>query len=124
MKNYSIEIELIDKTGKSAKDNKNICKINDNEISKDRSGKFLLKEKYEDVEGKKLYIIKCGNKTIYLDTVMDKKNIKIDTKKTKLSVIENENSINIEKETIRDNIAWSIDEKNQIIIIKIIAEEQ
>ncbi|MBO5349564.1 MAG: RNA polymerase sigma factor RpoD [Clostridia bacterium] len=126
MKNYGIEVELIDKTGKSIKNNKFICKINKEEISKDKSGRFLLKEKFEDINEKKLYKIDCDEKTIYLNVVINEEDeqSKIDTKKTKLVIIEDNKKLNVNKETILKNIAWSIDEKNQIIIIKIIAGEE
>ena len=126
MKNYSIEVELIDKTGKNIKDNKYICKINEEEISKDKNGKFLLKEKFEDVNEKKSYKIDCDGKIINLNVFTDNKSeqSKIDLKKTKITVTEDGKKVNINKETILKNIAWSIDEKAQVILIKIISDEK
>ena len=126
MKNYSIEVELIDKTGKSIKDNKYICKINEEEVSKDKTGKFLLKEKFEDISGKKSYKVDCDEKIINLNVVIDEKSDqpKIDSKKTKLTITDDGKKVNINKETILKNIAWSIDEKSQVILIKIISDEK
>ncbi len=122
MKNYSIEIELIDKAGKSIKNNKISCNFDGEEVSKDKSGKFLLKEDFENINEKKSYNIECNNKDMNLDIVINNQSDKpkIDYKKTKLSIIENGKKANIEKQTILKNIAWNIDEKNQVIIIKII----
>ena len=122
MKNYSIEIELIDKTGKSIKNNKISCNFDGEEVSKDKSGRFTLKEDFENVNEKKSYNIECNNKDMNLDLVINNESDKpkIDYKKTKLSIIENGKKANIEKQTILKSIAWNIDEKNQVIIIKII----
>ena len=125
MKNYSIEIELIDKTGKNLKNNKQTCKINNQEVSKDKSGRFLLKQTFTNVSSKELYQIECDETIMSLNLIIDTKSedTKIDSKKTKLSVYENGKKINIEKETILNNIAWSIDERNQVIMIKLICKQ-
>ena len=54
MKNYGIEIEIIDKSGKNINGKEFICKINDKEVSENKDGMFLLKEKFENVE--KIYL--------------------------------------------------------------------
>lgn len=53
MKNYGIEIEIIDKSGKNINGKEFICKINDKEVSENKDGMFLLKEKIEEVGEKK-----------------------------------------------------------------------
>ena len=64
MKNYGIEIEIIDKSGKNINGKEFICKINDKEVSENKDGMFLLKEKIEEVGEKNSYKIECADKTI------------------------------------------------------------
>ena len=52
MENYSIEIELIDKTGKSIKSSNLDCKINSVEISANKKGIYILNQDFEEVEEK------------------------------------------------------------------------
>ena len=118
MKNYSIEIELIDKTGKSIKKNNSSCKINSVEISADKKGVYVLNQDFEKAENKNNYKIECGNKTISLKLAIN--NGKISYKNTKLELSESNKKVEVEKETIVNNLAWSIDQKNQAVLIKII----
>ena len=118
MKNYSIELELIDQTGKNINNNNSYCEINNNEITKNKNGLFVIKEKFEDVEDKKLFEINFNNAELVLNLVVDEETI--NSKKTKLAIIRNGKKVNIEKETISNNIAWNIDEKKQVILIKAI----
>ena len=85
MKNYSIEIELIDKTGKSIKNNNSSCKINSVEISAEKKGVYVLNQDFEKAENKNNYKIECGNKTISLKLAIN--NGKISYKNTKLEFI-------------------------------------
>ena len=68
MKNYGIEIEIIDKSGKNINGKEFICKINDQEVSENKDGMFLLKEKFEDAGDKKSYKIECADKKINVNT--------------------------------------------------------
>ena len=122
MKNYSIELELIDQTGKNINDNNSYCEINNNEIAINKNGIFLVKEKFEDIEEKKTYKITCNDIELVLNVVIDED--KIVAKKTKLSIVEDGKKVNIEKETIINNIAWNIDEKKQLILIKLISMQE
>ena len=82
MKNYSIEIELIDKTGKNL--NKDItCSINDSSIKKSKSNTYVYKEKFEDSEKKQTIIILLDDKELVLNLVLDLEDEKIIEKKTK-----------------------------------------
>ena len=47
----------------------------------------------------------------------------IDIKKLKLSTVKDGKKVNIEEQTLVDNIAWKFNKKNQTILIKIISEE-
>ena len=47
----------------------------------------------------------------------------IDIKKLKLSTVKDGKKVNIEEQTLADNIAWKFNKKNQTILIKIISEE-
>ena len=119
MKNYSIEIELIDETGKNV-DKDITCKINHNEITKNKNGIYVFKQKFEDSEEKNKFEIEFGNKKLVLNLFLDKQDEKINEKKSKLcSKIDNE-KIEIDPESIVNNIAWNIDNKKKLIIIKII----
>ena len=70
MKNYGIEIEIIDKSGKNINGKEFICKINDQEVSENKDGMFLLKEKFEDAGDKKSYKIECADKKINVNIVI------------------------------------------------------
>ena len=122
MKNYGIEIEIIDKSGKNINGKEFICKINDQEVSENKDGMFLLKEKFEDAGDKKSYKIECADKKINVNIVIKDDN-EIDIKKLKLSTVKDGKKVNIEEQTLADNIAWKFNKKNQTILIKIISEE-
>ena len=122
MKNYGIEIEIIDKSGKNINGKEFICKINDKEVSENKDGMFLLKEKFEDAGDKKSYKIECADKKINVNIVIKDDN-EIDIKKLKLSTVKDGKKVNIEEQTLADNIAWKFNKKNQTILIKIISEE-
>ena len=122
MKNYGIEIEIIDKSGKNINGKEFICKINDQEVSENKDGMFLLKEKFEDAGDKKSYKIECADKKINVNIVIKDDN-EIDIKKLKLSTVKDGKKVNIEEQTLVDNIAWKFNKKNQTILIKIISEE-
>ena len=122
MKNYGIEIEIIDKSGKNINGKEFICKINDKEVSENKDGMFLLKEKFEDAGDKKSYKIECADKKINVNIVIKDDN-EIDIKKLKLSTVKDGKKVNIEEQTLVDNIAWKFNKKNQTILIKIISEE-
>ena len=121
MKNYGIEIEIIDKSGKNINGKEFICKINDKEVSENKDGMFLLKEKIEEAGEKKSYKIECADKTINVNVVL-RDNNEIDIKKLKLSTVKNGKKVNIEEQTLVDNIAWKFNKKNQMVLIKIISE--
>ena len=121
MKNYGIEIEIIDKSGKNINGKEFICKINDKEVSENKDGMFLLKEKIEEAGEKKSYKIECADKTINVNIVL-RDNNEIDIKKLKLSTVKNGKKVNIDEQTLVDNIAWKFNKKNQTILIKIISE--
>ena len=121
MENYSIEIELIDKAGKIVKDNDIICKINEEEITKNKSGKYSIKN---DFQAKAVYNIEFANVNLILNMVKNKDNDTIDIDKTKLKVVVKDKKVNVEKQTISNNIAWSINEDKQSIIIKIIKDDE
>lgn len=122
MKNYGIEIEIIDKSGKNINGKEFICKINDKEVSKNKDGMFLLKEKIEEVGEKNSYKIECADKTINVNVVF-RDNNEIDIKKLKLNIIKDGKKVNVEEQTLVDNIAWKFNKKNQMILIKIISEK-
>lgn len=122
MKNYGIEVEVIDKTGKNIDNNSIKCIINDNEILKDKKCKFVLKDNFEKEEIEKEYKIICNDKEINLKIVLEE-NLLISLEETKLYLLEDNKKINIKKETISHKIAWNINENRQIIIIKIIADD-
>ena len=83
---------------------------------------FLLKEKFEDAGDKKSYKIECADKKINVNIVIKDDN-EIDIKKLKLSTVKDGKKVNIEGQTLVDNIAWKFNKKNQTILIKIISEE-
>ena len=122
MKNYGIEIEIIDKSGKNINGKEFICKINDKEVSENKDGMFLLKEKIEEVGEKNSYKIECADKTINVNVVL-RDNNEIDIKKLKLNIIKDGEKVNVEEQTLVDNIAWKFNKKNQMILIKIISEK-
>ena len=123
MKNYSIEIELIDKTGKNL--NKDItCSINDSSIKKSKSNTYVYKEKFEDSEKKQTIIILLDDKELVLNLVLDLEDEKIVDKKTKLYVKDGRKKIEIDRETITEDIAWDIDEKKPFITIRAIYDEE
>ena len=122
MKNYSIEIELIDKTGKNL--NKDIkCSINDSSIKKSKSNTYVYKEKFEDSEKKQTITILLDEKELVLNLVLDLEDEKIIEKKTKLYVKDGRKKIEIDRETITEDIAWDIDEKKPFITIRAIYDE-
>ena len=112
MKNYGIEIEIIDKSGKNINGKEFICKINDQEVSENKDGMFLLKEKSEEAGNKKSYKIECADKTINVNIAF-RDNNEIDIKKLKLSIIKDGKKLNVEEQTLVDNIAWKFNKKNQ-----------
>ena len=122
MENYSIEIELIDKDGKSNKNSKAICKINGEEIKKSKNGKFNINNESEETK-KSQYNIEINNMAITLVVVKNQKEGSIDLSKTKLTIIEDKKKINIEQGSVSNNIAWIIDEVDQVIRIKIITND-
>ena len=122
MKNYGIEIEIIDKSGKNINGKEFICKINDKEVSENKDGMFLLKGKIEEVGEKNSYKIECADKTINVNVVL-RDNNEIDIKKLKLNLIKDGKKVNVEEQTLVDNIAWKFNKKNQMILIKIISEK-
>ena len=122
MKNYSIEIELIDKTGKNL--NKDItCSINDSSIKKSKSNTYVYKEKFEDSEKKQAITILLDDKELLLNLVLDLEDERIVDKKTKLYVKDGRKKIEIDRETITEDIAWDIDEKKPFITIRAIYDE-
>ena len=121
MKNYGIEIELIDKSGKNIKCDDVICKINNAEIIKGKDGKFLLKKDFENGIEKENYKIECVNKILNINLIINDE--KINSKKIKIETEINNKKVNIDEQTLVDNIAWKFDSKKQIIIVKIIADE-
>ena len=80
---------------------------------------FLLKEKSEEAGNKKSYKIECADKTINVNIAF-RDNNEIDIKKLKLSIIKDGKKLNVEEQTLVDNIAWKFNKKNQMILIKII----
>ncbi len=119
MKNYSIEVELIDQTGNSIENNL-VCTVNKEEISKNKTGAFVFKQKFEEVEEKNTLKINVNNIDLVLSLVIDKEEEKINAKKTKLSVVSDGKKVALEPITISNNIAWDIDCKKQIVSIKLI----
>ena len=83
---------------------------------------FLLKEKIEEVGEKNSYKIECADKTINVNVVL-RDNNEIDIKKLKLNLIKDGKKVNVEEQTLVDNIAWKFNKKNQMILIKIISEK-
>ena len=83
---------------------------------------FLLKEKIEEVGEKNSYKIECADKTINVNVVL-RDNNEIDIKKLKLNIIKDGKKVNVEEQTLVDNIAWKFNKKNQMILIKIISEK-
>ena len=94
MKNYGIEIEIIDKSGKNINGKEFICKINDKEVSENKDGMFLLKEKIEEVGEKNSYKIECADKTINVNVVL-RDNNEIDIKKLKLNIIKDGKKVKV-----------------------------
>ena len=119
MKNYSVEIELIDQTGNIV-ENDLVCTINKEEISKNKNGAFAYKEKFEEAEEKNTFKINVKDIDLVLNVVINKEEEKIDIKKTKLAIVIDGKKEKIEKETISNNLAWNIDEKKQKVNIKLI----
>ena len=119
MKNYSIEVELIDQTGNSIENNL-VCTVNKEEISKNKTGAFVFKQKFEEAEEKNTLKINVNNIDLVLSLVIDKEEEKINAKKTKLSVVSDGKKVALEPITISNNIAWDIDCKKQIVSIKLI----
>ena len=70
----------------------------------------------------KSYKIECADKKINVNIVIKDDN-EIDIKKLKLSTVKDGKKVNIEEQTLADNIAWKFNKKNQTILIKIISEE-
>ena len=123
MKNYSIEIELIDRTGKNI--NKDItCSINDSNIKKSKSNTYVYKEKFENSEKKQSIEILLDDKELVLDLVLDIDDEMIIAKKTKLYSKNGRKKVEIDRESITDDIAWDIDEKKPFIAIRAIYDEE
>ena len=120
MENYSIEIELIDKDGKNIKNSKAICTVNDEEIKKNKNGKYCVRNDAENSK-KNQYDITLGEEQLTL-VVKNAKDGSIDLGKTKLNKISGKKNINIEQGDIENNIAWVIDEVDQVIRVKVISE--
>ena len=104
MKNYGIEIEIIDKSGKNINGKEFICKINDQEVSENKDGMFLLKEKFEDAGDKKSYKIECADKKINVNIVIKDDN-EIDIKKLKLSGVKEVVMLTGDNENVANKIA-------------------
>lgn len=124
MKNYSIEIELIDSNGKKIKNSDATCQINDDAVEKNKSGKFIIKGNFEEVKTKKAYEILCADKVLNLSFVKSKDEDEIDPDKTKLAVKAGSKKVNIEKQSISNDVAWTINEEKQVIDIKIICRSE
>ncbi len=123
MKSYSIEIELIDRTGKNL--NKDItCSINDSIIKKSKSNTYVYKEKFEESEKKQSISILLDDKELVLDLVLDVDDEMIIAKKTKLYAKNGKKKVEIDRETITEDIAWDIDEKKPFIAIRAIYDEE
>ena len=123
MKSYSIEIELIDRTGKNL--NKDItCSINDSIIKKSKSNTYVYKEKFEESEKKQSISILLDDKELVLDLVLDVNDEMIIAKKTKLYAKNGKKKVEIDRETITEDIAWDIDEKKPFIAIRAIYDEE
>ena len=122
MKSYSIEIELIDRTGKNVDSDVN-CVINSRNISRNSSGVFSFKEEFEGSNESNIYNISFGANELKLNLFLDIFEEKINQKKTKLLLISNGKEISIDKESIKNNIAWNIDAKRQIVLIKVIDDK-
>jgi len=122
MKNYSIEVELIDKTGKNV--DKNItCSINNVNIEKSKANTYVYKEKFEESSKKETLNILFGKKELVLNLALEAEDEKINEKKTKLFVVVNDENVEIDRESITENIAWNISEKKPVIDIKVIYDE-
>jgi len=122
MKNYSIEVELIDKTGKNV--DKNItCSINNVNIEKSKANTYVYKEKFEESSKKETLNILFGKKELVLNLALEAEDEKINEKKTKLFGVINDENVEIDRESITENIAWNISEKKPVIDIKVIYDE-
>ena len=121
MENYSIEIELVDTAGNVIKKPNCTCLIDKEEITKGRTGKFVKKFEFEE---KATHNIDFNDLKIILNFVKDKEEDKINVDKTKLKVIVDKKKVAVDKETILYNVAWDINEKKQIIVIKVIEGEE
>ena len=119
MKNYSIEIELIDATGKNVEKNV-ICKINDSNIEKSKSNNYAYKAKFEDAPKKQNINILFSKKELVLALVLDIEDEKINAKKTALYIVKDGEKEEIDRESITENIAWDINEKKPVVDIKVI----
>ena len=119
MENYSIEIELIDKLGKVIKSKDTACTINKEELTSSRSGKFSIQSEFQK---KETYNINLNDTKLVLNFVKCKDEDKIDTAKTKLKVVVDRKKVELEPDTISNNIEWNINEKKQTIVIKVITE--
>ena len=121
MKSYSIEVELIDKTGKNV--DKNVtCKINDFSAEQNKNGKYVWNSEEESVKKKKIYIL-FGEKKLILNLVEDPNDEKLDDKKTKLFILEGSEDFEIGRETIAKSIAWNISKKRPVVDIKVIYDK-
>ena len=123
MKNYSIEIELIDKTGKNI-DKEMICNINGSSIKKGKNDIYVYKDKFENADKKQSINMLINDKELVLNLVLDVEDEKIVEKKTKLYIKDGKKKEEIDRESITGNIAWDIDEKKPVIIIKVISDEE
>ena len=120
MENYSIEIEIIDNAGNIIKKKDALCIINKEEVAKNRANKYIIQCEYAP---KTQYDIVFDDVSFVLNVVKDKKEDLIDTKKTKLKLISNKKKIELEQGSEESNVVWEINEKKQIIIIKLISNE-
>ena len=123
MKNYSIEIELIDKTGKNI-NKEMICNINDSSIKKGKNDIYVYKDKFEGADKKQSINMSINDKELVLNLVLDVEDEKKEEKKTKLYIKDGKKKEEIDRESITGNIAWDIDEKKPVIIIKVISDEE
>ena len=121
MKSYSIEIELIDKTGKNV-DKNVICKINDLDVERNRDNMYVYKAKFDESE-KKINIM-FGEKKLVLEIVADVEDERINKNKTKLFFIKDEETVEIDSETIMENIAWNIGGKRPVVDIKVLYDKK
>ena len=122
MKNYVVEIGLIDGTGKNINDDVT-CKINKEEISKNKDGAFVFKGKFEDSGEKNTLDISFAEKDIILNLALNVEDESINEKKTKLYTVVDGKKVVVDRDSIVENIAWNIDVKKPIVTIKILSAD-